>query len=67
MIKNKIENNDRSALENYFDPVPYNYIFNKGTAFTDDDFVKKDSNTVDRVLSNFERVDPDLLELLIYD
>ena len=41
--KNKIEKKDPCLKKNYFDPVPYNYIFNKGTAFTDDDFVKKDS------------------------
>lgn len=42
MMKSKIEK--RKYKTNYFDPVPYDYIFNKGTSFTDGDFVKKDSN-----------------------
>ena len=39
VIKDKIENNDPSIRKNLFDPMPYNYIFNKGTSFLDDDFV----------------------------
>ena len=50
MIKSKIEKNDPCLKANYFDPVPYDYIFNKGTCFTDGDFVKKDSKQLERVL-----------------
>ena len=67
MIKSKIEKNDPCLKTNYFDPVPYDYIFNKGTSFTDGDFVKKDSKQLERVLKNFEEIDPAMLELLIYN
>ena len=42
VIKDKIEKNDPSISRNLFDPMPYNYIFNKGTSFLDDDFVYVD-------------------------
>jgi hypothetical protein len=46
MMKSKIEKKDPKLKTNFFDPVPYDYIFNKGTSFTDGDFVKKDSALV---------------------
>ena len=67
MIKSKIEKKDPCLATNCFDPVPYDYIFNKGTSFTDSEFVKKDSKETEKVLKNFERIDPGLLELLIYN
>ena len=35
MILSKIEKDDPSAKKNHFDSVPYDYIFNKSTAFLD--------------------------------
>ena len=67
MIMNKLEKNDKSAKENHFDVVPYDYIFNKSTSFLDGNFVSKDSEQLERVLLNFKRVNPLLLELLIYN
>jgi hypothetical protein len=42
VIKNKIENKDESQKGNIFDIEPYNYVFNKGTCFTDGMFVCDD-------------------------
>ena len=67
MIMNKLEKNDKSAKSNHFDVVPYDYIFNKSTSFLDGNFVSKDSDQLERVLLNFKRVNPLLLELLIYN
>ena len=39
VIKDKIEKNDEAQKGNYFDLEPYNYVFNKCTAFTDGIFV----------------------------
>ena len=39
VIKDKIEKMDEAQKGNKFDLQPYNYIFNKGTAFTDGMFV----------------------------
>ena len=49
-----------------FDPTPYNYLFNRGTCFTDGEFVKWDHKQLTRILENFESIDDTLLELLIY-
>jgi len=49
-----------------FDIEPYNYIFNKRSCFLDDDFVQNDYNQLSRVLSNFEKIEPDYLDLLNY-
>lgn len=47
--------------------MPYNYIFNKSTSFLDDDFVYTDHKQLEHVLKNFNAIDPDLLELIVYN
>ena len=42
VILDKIENGDEDQKGNLFDIEPYNYLFNKGTCFTDGQFVYKD-------------------------
>jgi hypothetical protein len=39
-MKHKIEINESNMTR--FDPTPYNYLFNRGTCFTDGEFVKWD-------------------------
>ena len=67
VIKDKIEKRDPSIRKNLFDPEPYNYIFNKSTSFLDDDFVYTDHELLQTVLKNFSQIDPDLLELIVYN
>jgi hypothetical protein len=47
-LKNKIENNISTVKK--FDPTPYNYVFNKGTCFTDGDFVTWDHKQLRTIL-----------------
>lgn len=42
VIKEKIEKEEMSMADNMFDIVPYNYQFNKSTAFIDSEFVRSD-------------------------
>ena len=42
VILDKIETKDPMTEGNTFDITPFNYIFNKKTAFLDGDFVKND-------------------------
>ena len=35
VIKNKIEEDDEQFKKKEFDPMPYNYLINKSTAFID--------------------------------
>lgn len=37
-----------------FDPVAFNYLFNKGTSFLDCKFLMNDKTTLDSVLSNLK-------------
>jgi hypothetical protein len=67
VIKDKIEKNDPSIRKNLFDPMPYNYIFNKSTSFLDGDFVYTDHEQLKHVLKNLNANDPDLLELIVYN
>lgn len=41
-------------------------MFNKGTCFTDSKFVFEDHKQLKDVLSNFDQIDPELLEILHY-
>lgn len=53
--------------ENYlFDVEQYNFIINRKTCFTCDDFVADDYEKLQFVLSNLETLDPFLLEQLHY-
>jgi hypothetical protein len=55
------------ARLNVFDQEPFNYIFNKSTCFTDGTFVQNDYKMLTSLLENFLAIDPDLLELLVYN
>jgi hypothetical protein len=66
IIQERVELKDEAYLENAFDVEAYNYIFRNGTTFTDGDYVKTDPEQLKAVLSNFEEINPDLLELLHY-
>jgi len=66
VIKDKIESNDELNLDNVFDPVPYNYIFYKSTAFIDGDFIFADHVLLEEVLHYFEELNPGLLQSLHY-
>jgi hypothetical protein len=70
VIRSKIEEEGYSKHSPHsgkvVDVEPYNYIFNKSTAFLDGNFVKVDYPQLHTVLQTFEERDPDLLELLHY-
>ena len=66
VIKDKIEIKDESLKGNVFDIEPYNYLFNRSTAFMDGEFVANDPNEILNVLSHFEDNDSNLLEILHY-
>jgi len=66
VIKDKIEINDELMKGNIFDPEAYNYIYNKSTSFIDGDFIYQDHMQLEKVLTNFNKLDPDYLELLHY-
>jgi hypothetical protein len=66
VILDKIEKKDPAILPNVFDVTPFNYIHNRKTAFLDGDFVKNDHQLLQKVLSNFESIDIELLEILDY-
>ena len=44
-------------FRNYFDLEPYNYVYNKCTAFTDGMFVAYDHEHLNRVLQNMIDID----------
>ena len=46
VIKEKIEVKDDNLKGNVFDIEPYNYLFNKSTAFMDGSFVANDPKEV---------------------
>mmetsp|Transcript_18470 Transcript_18470/g.28333 ORF Transcript_18470/g.28333 Transcript_18470/m.28333 type:complete len:289 (-) Transcript_18470:1329-2195(-) len=66
VIKEKIEAKDEAMEGNVFDVEPYNYLFNKSTAFIDGEFVVTSPNELLSVLQNLEDTEPQLLELLHY-
>ena len=66
VILDKIEKKDKSAHLNIFDPVPYNYIYNRRTFFLNSEFVKKDHVMLSKVLNNMNEIDPALLDLINY-
>ena len=49
-----------------FDHVAYNYLINQNTCFITGDLVKKKYLELQKVLQNFERIDPILLEIITY-
>ena len=66
VIKDKIEKEDPSVENNEFDPEPYNYIFNKSTSFIEGAFVIEDHFQLKKVLTHFEIIDGNNLEILNY-
>lgn len=50
----------------YFDPEPYNYIFNKNTPYTEGEFVLKDPKQLRDILKEFKKLDIDYLDILNY-
>jgi hypothetical protein len=65
VIKDKIEKED-PCLGKFFDPEPYNYIYNKSTSFIDGDFVSNDHNQLNHVLEELEKIDSNSLEIINY-
>ena len=65
VILDNIENRDK-RFDNYFDPKPYNYICYRSTSFMDGNFVSKDHSQLKDVLCEFEKIDPNLLEIIHY-
>lgn len=59
VIKDKIEKRDILQKNNQFDLEPYNYLINKGTCFTDGEFVIEDHQELERVLKNLTKIDVD--------
>ena len=67
VIKDFIETSSDESREGYlFDSEPYNYLLNKSTSFLDGNFVRMDPAQLQTVLQNFEKLDPQLLDLLHY-
>ena len=66
VILDKIEKKDPTTHLNVFDPVPYNYIYNRRTFFLNSEFVRKDHVMLNKVLNNLQQQDPALLDLINY-
>lgn len=56
VIKDMIERKHQRSVE--FDSEPYNYLFNKRTSLTDSEFTKIDSEELNYVLENFQKIGP---------
>lgn len=66
VIKDKIEQNKGLLEDNYFDLMPFNYLYNRGTCFTDSEFVHKDHVQLEKILESLEELDPTYIEMLHY-
>ena len=66
VIKNAIEIKDRKAKQVLFDIEPYNYIFNRSTSFLDSKFVTNNHLTLEKVLKNCMKIEPDIIDALSY-
>ena len=66
VVKNSIETKDKSSKIEMFDIEPYNYIFNRSTSFLDSKFVMNNHLTLEKVLSNCMRIEPDIIDALSY-
>ena len=63
VIKHKLEKRfEAESLANHFDIVPYNYIFNRSTAFLDSEFVADNHLILEEVLRNCWNTDPDVID-----
>ena len=63
---NESLNESTEHPKNHFDIEPYNYIFNRGTAFLDSKFVTDNHLILERVLNNCHLKNPDVIDLLSY-
>ena len=66
VIKDLLEKDKKLSVGNTFDLVPYNYVYNRSTAFLDSDFVFRDHQKLEAILENFYQLDAQLLEILHY-
>ena len=66
VIKENIEEVGANYNEDIFDHEPYNYLFNRRTAFMDGEFVRSDHNQLQNILTRMYDVDPDFIEQLSY-
>ena len=58
---------EEPLLNTAFDLEPYNYIQNKTSSFLSGALVKNNHQELKLVLQNFERIDPEYLEILHYN
>ena len=66
VIKDKIESNCPDVVSNEFDMEPWNCLFNKCTSFLSDSTIAFEHQQLSRVLLNFHKINPELLEILYY-
>ena len=66
VIREHLEKNGVNFDDHIFDASPYNYIFNKRTAFLDGEFVRNDHKELSWVLRNMYTNRPGSLEALNY-
>ena len=64
VIKQEIEDTENKT--NHFDIESYNYIFNRGSAFLDSEFVSTDHEILEEVLKECWKTDPDVIDSLAY-
>ena len=58
IIKYKIEKKRIIQVGGSFDPIPFNYIFNKSTVFLDSKFVRFDHEVLLKVCEALCKIDP---------
>ena len=59
VIKDKIEQKDEDMADQVFDITPYNYLFNKSTAFIDSSFVREDHEYMENLFSHLNKLNPE--------
>ena len=66
MMRNKIQFRDPCLNGNEFDLEPFNYIYNKTTAYFEGKFVIEDQTRLSQILKASCKVNPDSLDQLHY-
>ena len=64
VIKHQLDQNPSLSENNLFDSEPYNYIFNGSTVFLDSPALYNSHIKLKHILSNLEKFDRGLLEIL---
>jgi len=64
VIGREIEQGADQLLKRAFDPEPFTFVLNKQTCFTQGNWLISDYSRLKSVLSNLERINPNLLEML---